>query len=101
MSTFIEENRLRGLPGANSNLIRCKLTHHQLLPCLPAEAASHKAEKRGRLPHPHTYRPPAAVVQTGMVLDQRSLRQRRPGKRAKSESLECNSAWYSIAIAAR
>ena len=99
MSTLTEDNQIERPAGANLNLIR--YTHHQLLPRLPAEAASHKAEKRGRLPRPHTYRPPAAVVQTGMVLDQRSLRQRRPGKRAKSESLECNSAWYSIAIAAR
>ena len=82
----------------NSNLIRCKLTHHQILPCLPAEAASHKAEKRGRLPHPHTYRP---LASRGWFSIQRILRQRRPGKRAKSESLKCNSAWYSIAIAAR
>ena len=87
--------------GANSNPIRCKSTHHQLLLCLPTEATSQKAEQCGRLPRPHTYRPPAAVVQPGMALDQRGLRQRSPGKRAKSESLECNSAWYSNASAAR
>ena len=33
-------------------------------------------------------------------LDQRGLRQRKPGKRLKSVSLECISAWYSIARAA-
>ena len=34
------------------------------------------------------------------IPDQRGLRQRRPGKRLKSVSLEWTSAWYSIASAA-
>lgn len=76
-------------------------TNASSTPAAPANRGYLSEGRAARPPTLPTHLQTAADVQPGMALDQRGLRQRSPGKRAKSESLECNSAWYSNASAAR